>query len=94
MKPMPNSLLFLLAAVPVLAANAPPDRMTRIEHGLRPDVTIEGDTPWTIEERMRHYEVPAVSIAVIQDFDVVAYRVYGVADRESAAGRAAVRRAG
>jgi hypothetical protein len=43
MKPMPNSLLFLLAAVPVLAANAPPDRMTRIEHGLRPDVTIEGE---------------------------------------------------
>ena len=83
MKPMPNSLLFLLAAVPVLAAGAPPDRITRIEHGLRPAVTIEGDTPWTLEERMRHYEVPAVSIAVIQDFKVVAYRVYGVADRET-----------
>lgn len=81
MKPMPSFWLFLLAAVPVLAAGEPSDRMTRIENGLRPAVTIEGDTPWTLEERMRHYEVPAVSIAVIQDFDVVAYRVYGVADR-------------
>jgi len=64
---MPSSLLFLLAVVPVLAAGAPTDRMTRIEHGLLPDVTFEGDTPWTLEERMQHYEVPAVSIAVIQD---------------------------
>ena len=71
------------AAVPVLAADAPSDRMSRIENGLRPEVVIEGDTPWTLEERMRHYEVPAVSIAVIQDFEVVHYRVYGVADRET-----------
>lgn len=57
--------------------------MTRIENGLRPEVTFEGDPPWTLEERMEHYGVPAVSIAVIQDFQVVAYRVYGIADRES-----------
>jgi CubicO group peptidase (beta-lactamase class C family) len=78
-----RSRLLLLAAVPLLAAGAPSDRMARIERGLRPAVTIEGDAPWTLEERMRHYEVPAVSVAVIQDFEVVAYRVYGVADRET-----------
>ena len=83
MKPMLRAWLFLLAAVPVIAADAPPDRMTRIENGLRPAFTIEGDTPWTLDERMRHYEVPAVSIAVIHDFKVVAYRVYGLADRET-----------
>ncbi len=83
MKQLPIFLLFLLGAVLVLAADVPSDRMTRVEHGLRPAVTIEGDTLWTLEERMRHYEVPAVSIAVIEDFEVVDYRVYGVADRET-----------
>ncbi len=83
MKPVTRLSLLLVAAVPVLAAGAPPDRLARIENGLRPEVTFEGDTPWTLEERMRHYEVPAVSIAVIQDFAVVAYRVYGLADRET-----------
>jgi hypothetical protein len=61
MKPMPNFFLLILAAVPAVAAGAPSDRMARVEHGLRPAVTIEGDTPWTLEERMRFYEVPAVS---------------------------------
>lgn len=83
MKPMLSCSLFLLAAAPVIAGDAPSDRMTRVENGLRPAFTIEGDTPWTLEERMRHYQVPAVSIAVINDFEVVAYRVYGLADRET-----------
>ena len=39
MKPMLSSWLFLLAAVPVIAADTPPDRMTRIENGLR----VSGD---------------------------------------------------
>ena len=82
MKLILSSVLFLLA-LPVIAAGTPTDRMTRVENGLRPEIVIEGDTPWTLEERMRHYGVPAVSIAVIEDFKVVAYRVYGLADRET-----------
>ncbi|MEM7244443.1 MAG: serine hydrolase [Acidobacteriota bacterium] len=86
----PSPWLLLLAAHPVLATAAPADRMDRIERGLRPALTIEGDEPWTLEERMEHHGVPAVAIAVIHDFQVVAHRVHGLADRET--GEKATRR--
>ncbi|MEM7244438.1 MAG: serine hydrolase [Acidobacteriota bacterium] len=90
MKSTPKHWPFLLAALPVLAAASPADRMDRIERGLRPAVTFEGDTPWTLEERMEHHGASAVSIAVIHDFEAVAYRVHGLADRET--GEKATRR--
>ncbi len=61
-------------------------RVKRIENGLRPldpEVMIKGDPTWTLEERMEHYGVPGVGIAVIHEGKVVWHRTYGVTDRET-----------
>ena len=62
-------------------AGEPPD----FESRLSPAVTLPGeDTPsWTIQERMEHYDVPGVSLAVIDDGRIVLARGYGLADKES-----------
>lgn len=51
-----------------------------VETGLCNPVFIEGDSTWTIEERMAHYNVPGMSIAVIDDFKIVWTKSYGVMD--------------
>ncbi|MBK8339273.1 MAG: serine hydrolase [Flavobacteriales bacterium] len=44
---------------------------------------IEGDSTWTIEERMKHFGVPGMSIAVIDDFKIAWTKSYGVMDTTS-----------
>jgi len=48
-----------------------------------PAVLIKGDTSWSIAERMKFYNVPGLSIAVIKDFKVDWARAYGVKDIET-----------
>lgn len=54
--------------------------------GLRPPVHVVGKETvrWTIEERMAHYGVPGVSIAIIRDGEIVAFKNYGVLQAGSA----------
>lgn len=54
-----------------------------VETGLCTPVVIEGDSTWTIEERMKHYGVPGMSIAVIDDFKIAWTKSYGVMDSAS-----------
>nr|MBX2845241.1 beta-lactamase family protein [Saprospiraceae bacterium] len=54
-----------------------------IETGLIPKFYKESDEKWTLEERMAHYKVPAVSIAVIDDYNIVFAQAYGMADNEA-----------
>ncbi|MBL7983393.1 MAG: beta-lactamase family protein, partial [Flavobacteriales bacterium] len=54
-----------------------------VETGLCEQVFIEGDSTWTIEERMQHYGVHGVSIAVIDDFRIAWTKSYGVMDTTS-----------
>ena len=54
-----------------------------IETNLVPPVSIEGEMRWTLEERMKHYGIPGVSIAVIEDYQVVWSKAYGVTDKET-----------
>ena len=56
-----------------------------IESNLVPPVSIENEIRWTIEERMEHYGIPGVSIAVIHNHEVVWSKAYGVMDKESKA---------
>ncbi|HET6892432.1 MAG TPA: serine hydrolase, partial [Pyrinomonadaceae bacterium] len=42
-----------------------------------------GDPSWSITERMKHYKVPGLSIAVIKDFKIEWVRAYGLKDIES-----------
>ncbi len=72
-----------LAASRLFAATAPDARIAQIENGLRPPVLIEGDKTWTLAERMKHYGVEGVSIAVIRDNKIEWAKGYGFADVEA-----------
>jgi CubicO group peptidase (beta-lactamase class C family) len=61
--------------------------VARVETGLLPAVLLEGEEPpfWPIEERMEHYRVPAVSVAVLHGGVVAWAKAYGTADVETGA---------
>lgn len=68
----------------VVFGQAPaPARIQRVEEGLQPAVLIKGNRGWTIQERMAHYKVPGVSVAVINNFKVEWAKAYGVKDVET-----------
>ncbi|WP_082578007.1 serine hydrolase domain-containing protein [Lysobacter sp. Root690] len=55
------------------------------EHRLRPTVIKAGDAQpaWSLSERMAHYRVPGVAVAILRDGKVVSSRGYGVRDSVS-----------
>ena len=57
--------------------------IAEVESNLLPATNIEGDLGWSIEERMEHYGVPGVSIAVINNGEIAWTKTYGVMDRDS-----------
>ncbi|MDY8136013.1 serine hydrolase [Aquimarina sp. 2201CG5-10] len=59
------------------------DLVKKVETGLTTRVHIEGDSTWSIEERMKHYGIPGVSIAVINNGEIAWAKGYGVVDKES-----------
>ena len=81
---LPLALSLLAPFARPAAKDAGPDaRRARVERGLLPLVLIKGAPAWSIEERMRHYKVPGVSVAVIKDFKVDWARGYGFRDAEA-----------
>src|SRR5262245_38479449 len=54
-----------------------------VEAGLLPAVLIKGEPGWTIEERLKFYKIPGLSVAVIKDFKILWARAYGVKDLET-----------
>jgi CubicO group peptidase (beta-lactamase class C family) len=90
MKPRLIAAVLLLSPLAVASAASPaaaaaPDsaaqaRIARVENGLLPPVLVKGESGWSILERMRHYDTPGVSIAVIDGFAVAWARGYGVKD--------------
>jgi len=54
--------------------------ISRVLGGLRPPVEVQGKPTqrWTLADRMTHYNVPGVSIAVIQDGRIAWARGFGV----------------
>lgn len=85
MKQLISKLLLLVYLLPTLAVGQSPveSQIKRVEQGLLPAVLIKGDPSWSITERMKHYKVPGLSIAVIKDFKVEWARAYGLKDIES-----------
>lgn len=78
--------LFFCLAVLASALTAQSDlevRMQRVENGLLPQVLIKGEPAWTLAERMQHYKVPGVSLAIIHDFKIVWSKAYGLKDVET-----------
>jgi len=77
-------LIALLALSQVVLGQSPVQpRIKRVEEGLLPPVLIKGGPVWTIQERLKHYMVPGVSVAVINDFKVEWARGYGVKDTDT-----------
>ena len=73
----------LAVSAPVLARQPSPSveaAIHQFETGLRPGVHVEGQPQvrWTLAERMVHYKVPGVSIAVIRDGKIAWAKGYGV----------------
>ncbi len=63
------------------------ERIARVERGLIAPVIIRGRpvAMQTLAERMEHYNVPGVSIAVINRFEIEWAKGYGVLNRETGA---------
>jgi len=83
------SILFIIILFQSCAAQSKTDTtvdlIKKVERGLTTPVYIAGDSTWSIEERMKHYGVPGVSIAVIKDGKIAWTKGYGVMDKESKA---------
>jgi CubicO group peptidase (beta-lactamase class C family) len=78
-------------ASPGQAEQSPPSsataqRIERIERGLLPAVQVKGeDLRYALAARMREHKIPAVSIAVFEDYQLQWAKAYGLADPETGA---------
>ena len=79
-----NIILFLIAGS-FFSCSTPTDKIKEVETSLIDPIYIKGDSTWTIEERMAHYGVPGVSIAVIKDSKIEWAKSYGVMEKKSKA---------
>src|SRR5262245_644426 len=60
------------------------ERIQRVENGLLPAVVIKGQAAsMKLAERMAHYKVPGLSVAVINDGKIEWARGYGVVEKDS-----------
>lgn len=73
-------------ATPHAAAGGPSNAHTRIvETGLRPPVIQRGEKPYRLADRMRAYDVPGVSVAVIHHGKLAWARGWGLRDAATCA---------
>ena len=73
------------SAIPAPLPAAPEDEIAAVESHLQSTNIIRGEAPYTLAERMAHYHVPGLSIAVIEDFELRWVRHYGLANAETGA---------
>lgn len=80
--PLPSVLLITCTLALLSPARLPAqdEHTTRVENGLVPPVLIKGAKGWNILDRMKHYNVPGVSIAVFADHRLVWAKGYGTKD--------------
>lgn len=69
--------VFVISTI-VYGQSKPQSGIDRVEKGLLPSIMIKGEPTWTIQERMKKYNVPGVTIAVIKDFKIEWAKGYGV----------------
>lgn len=75
-----TTLLILPGRMAAAANNTTTDR-SRVENGLLPAVVLDGHAePWNLESRMRRWNVPGVSIAVLRGGEIAWASAYGVLD--------------
>lgn len=76
-----------LLAIPLLLlmqltayAQADKEKIMEVEKNLVGTIQLSGERPWTIAERMTHYKIPGLSIAVIKDYRIIWAKGYGWAN--------------
>jgi CubicO group peptidase (beta-lactamase class C family) len=72
--------LLLFIPLTVLAQADNKEKILQVEKNLVGAIQLTGETPWTIQERMAHYKIPGLSIAVIQHYQVIWAKGYGWAN--------------
>jgi CubicO group peptidase (beta-lactamase class C family) len=85
MKSLISRILLFVLILPLSAFGQAPAqaRIARVESGLLPPVIIKGEASWAIKDRMKHYKIPGVSVAVINNFKIDWAKAYGVKDIET-----------
>jgi CubicO group peptidase (beta-lactamase class C family) len=78
-----TSLLAFLLLSAGFAQSDVAARIGRVEKGLLPPVLIKGAPTFAIEEQLRRYKIPGVSVAVINDYKIEWAKAYGVTDVET-----------
>ncbi len=73
-------LLVLIGKNAFTQDNSLQQRIKGVENNLIPYVPVKGFAGWNINDRMKYYQVPGLSIAVIKDFRIDWIKAYGLAD--------------
>lgn len=55
-------------------------RIHHIENHLSALIPMKDQSNWNIIDRMKHYQIPGVSFAIIQDFNIMTTQTYGYAN--------------
>ncbi len=81
-----NFLLLLLQCLSAATAQQPyskavNEHIARVETNLSGGMVIDGKT-YTLSERMKHYNVAGLSVAVIDNYQIVWAKGYGYADKK------------
>lgn len=79
MKSLPK-FLFLASLLLIQFSIYAQDKTQQVEKNLVGAVQLSTEKPWTIQERMAHYKIPGLSIAVVQNYKIVMAKGYGWAD--------------
>ena len=74
------TLLFVADDAGAMEASETELGIAGVESGLLPTLIRKNQAPpaWTLEDRMQHYNAPAVSLAVLEDFEIAWARAWGV----------------
>lgn len=78
-------VVLLIAALSATITETDPSRIGRVESGLMPGQYVKGTplTRFTIAERLAHYKVPGVSVAVFENGELAWAKGYGVVEAGS-----------
>ena len=77
------TLLFAYFISISLFAQSASEAIKAVENGLTPSVRFDDQSTWNIEDRMKRYKVPGVTVAVIKDYKIDWAKAYGVSDQSS-----------
>jgi len=81
-----NIIIFLILFIGIRLASSQTNtekEIFEVENNLLPFNIFEGETPYSLKDRMEFYQVPGVSITVIKDYEILWTKHYGYSDNET-----------